>query len=134
MKDDNNKSPNNLSLPIPQSYNSNYDFFFSDNTIIEPMIPTENADHNLPRRSTRARRAPTYLEGFQTNLASTHTVSSKYPIDNFVSYNQLSSNFKHIVASFSSSTEPRNYEEASIHDCWKKEMEDELTTLSASET
>jgi len=98
------------------------------------MIPTENADHNLPRRSNRARRAPTYLEDFHTDLSSTHTVSSKYPIDNFVSYNQLSSNFKHIVASFSSSTELRNYEDASKHDCWKKAMEDELVALSANET
>ena len=28
LKDDKNDSPNNLSLPIPQSYNSHYDFFF----------------------------------------------------------------------------------------------------------
>jgi len=134
MKDDNNKSPNNLSLPITQSYNSNYDFFFSDDIVTKPMIPTENVDHNLPRRSTRAKRAPTYLEDFHTDLPSAHTVSSKYAIDNFVSYNQLSSNFKHIVHSFSSSTEPRNYEDASKHDCWKKAMEDELATLSATET
>ena len=42
LKDDKNESPNNLSLPIPQSYNSNYDFFYdTQNTAIEPMIPTE---------------------------------------------------------------------------------------------
>ena len=63
MKDDNNKSPNNLSLPIPQSYNPNYDFFF-DNTVTELMMPTEIVDHNLPRRSNRSRRAPVYLEDF----------------------------------------------------------------------
>jgi len=112
--------------------------FFSNNTVTElvtePMMPTEIVDHNLPRRSNRSRRAPTYLEDFQTDLASTHNVSSKYPIGNFVSYNQLSSNFKHIVASFSSSNEPCTYEDASKHDCWKKAMEAELNALSDNKT
>jgi len=98
------------------------------------MISIENADHNLPRRSTRARSTLAYLEEFHTNLPSVHTVSSKYPINNFVSYNKLSSNFKHTVASFSSSIEPHNYEDASKHDCWKKAMEDELATLNVDKT
>ena len=44
-------------------------------------------------------------------MPSAHIVSSKYPINNFMSYHALSSNFKRIIASFSSSTEPHNYED-----------------------
>jgi len=101
MKDDDNVSPNNLSLPVPQSYNSTNDFFSNNhNTATETMIPAENTSHSSPRRSTRVRRAPTYLEEFHTDLPSAYTVSSKYPINNFMSYHVLSFNFKHTIAFF----------------------------------
>ena len=83
-------------------------------------------------RSIWVRRAPAYLEDFHTELPYAHTVSSKYPINNFVSYHALSSDFKHTIVSFSSSIEPHNYEDASKHDCWKKAIEDELAALSAN--
>jgi len=135
MKDDDNEGPNNLSLSVPQSYVSTYDFFSdNNNTATETMIPTETAGHNSPRRSTRVRRTPTYLADFHTDMPYAHTVSSKYPVNNFVSYHALSSNFQHTIASFSSSTEPQNYEDASKHDCWKEAVAKELTALSANNT
>jgi len=87
-----------------------------------------------PRRSARAKRPPTYLQDFHTDFPSTHSVSSKYPINNFVSYSALSSNFKSRIASFSSSIEPKNNEDASKYDCWKKAMADELEALSTNHT
>jgi len=146
LKDDNTKSPNNLSLPIPQSYNFSYDFLsdnpnttaeiMSDNpnTAAKIIVPTENMDHEQPRRSTRIRRTPAYLEEFHTNLPSAHAVSSKYPIHKFVSYHKLSSKFKNTISSFSSSTEPHNYEDVAEHECWKKAMADELAALHANNT
>ena len=112
--------------------------FFSDNnnTATEVMIPTETAEHTSLRRSTRVRRTPTHLADFHTDMSSAHTdtVCSKYLVNNFVSYHALSSNFQHTIASFSSSTEPQNYEDASKHDCWKEAMAEELTALSANNT
>jgi len=135
MRDDANESPNNLSLPVPPSYNSTYDFF-SDNydIAIETVIPTENTGPNSLRRYTRVRRAPAYLEYFHSDFPSTHAVSSKYPINNFIPYHALSSNFKHIITSFSSSMESHNYEDASKLDCWKEAMVAELAALSANNT
>ena len=51
-------------LPIPQSYNSNYDFFSLITIMLPHMVPTENTVHNQPRRSTCLKRTPTYLEEF----------------------------------------------------------------------
>jgi len=110
--------------------------FFSDNcnTATELIIPTGNMTNTSPRRSTRAKRPPAYLQDFNTDSSSTHSVSTKYPITDFVSYSALSPNFKGLIASFSSSIEPKNYEDASKHDCWKKAMADELEALSANHT
>jgi len=110
--------------------------FFSDNcnTATELIIPTGYMTNPSPRRSTRAKRPPAYLQDFNIDSSSTNSVSTKYPITDFVSYSALSPNFKSLIASFSSSIEPKNYEDASKHDCWKKAMADELEALSANHT
>jgi len=142
LKDEVNKSPNNLSLPIPSSYASTYDFSY-DNYTVEPIsitaepisvAPMDQLISNPPRLSTRPRCSPAYLEEFHTDLPSTQTVSTRYPISIFLSYNVLSSNFKHVISSFTSHTEPKSYEEASQHPCWKQAMEAELEALFTNNT
>jgi len=156
LKDEVKKNPNNLSLPIPSSYASTYDFL-CDNYIVESIYVTaepisvtpepvfvtaepiyvahvDQLIPNSPWRSTRPRRTPAYLEGFHINLPSTQTVSTRYPISNFLSYNALSSNFKNVFSSFTSHTKPKSYEEASQHPRWKQAMEAELEALSTNNT
>jgi len=54
MKVDANESPNNLSLLVPPSYNSMYDFFCDNNDIATGhVMPTANTGPSSPRRSTR---------------------------------------------------------------------------------
>ncbi|XP_014521521.1 uncharacterized protein LOC106778120 [Vigna radiata var. radiata] len=120
----NNSGSNSLSLIIPHNYSHNYDDInfpsnnvyalaatdtnvASDivtstndttsitNTVDPPLANTYNSDvSNIDehvdtvRRSTRPKRPPTYLTDFQTNNIS------RYPITNFLSYDNLSSDFR----------------------------------------
>jgi len=77
---------------------------------------------------------PTYLYEFHIDLPSIQTVSTRYLLFIFLSYNALSSNFKHALSSFTSHTRPKSYEEASQHPCWKEAMEAELEALSTKNT
>jgi len=110
------QSPNNLSLPMPPNYDSKCDLSFSTTPYIVETTATTNVENVVeapPRRSTRSRRPPTYLEDFQTDLPAVHNVSSNYPLSNYVSYHALSPSFKHMILPISSHMEPRNYNEAS---------------------
>lgn len=75
------KSTNNLSLPIPQNYEQNYDFF-----VLQPKQCDDNVEANTsyktlvtpPRRSTNKKRPPTYLVDFQTtNVVCEFQISHK---------------------------------------------------------
>ena len=138
-KNDKNDSPNSLSLPIPLNYYIIYDLSFEyANTTPEDTTPREDISPHEditphednspiqtipdapPKRSSRPRRPPTYLEDLHTQIPNASNASSKYPIHKFLYYSALSSTFKNIVLSISSHTEPRNYNEASKHDCWQQ--------------
>ena len=128
---------NNLSLPIPHNYDSSCDITFQNDChphetmgiaqIDVDMDPNQNGetlddtqidDLNIPlRRSNRQRNALAYLADFQTDLTITNSVSTKYPINNFVSYKSLSPAFKCTILSISSHSEPHTYREASKHAC-----------------
>ena len=112
----NEKDPNNLSLPIPQHYAQTYNDINIHN---DHGSPNNNDDdlcvdnNDVPaatlRRSDRNRRMPIYLQYFQT---SSNQVSTKYPIQTFINFNSISSNFRHTIKSISSHDEPQNYESA----------------------
>ena len=101
----------------------------------ETLDDTQINDLNIPlRRSNRQRKAPTYLADFQTDLTTTNSLSTKYPINNFVSYKSLSLAFKCTILSISSHSEPHTYREVSKHACWKQAMQEELTALDVNHT
>ena len=84
----------------------------------ETLDDTQIDDLNIPlRRSNRQRKALAYLADFQTDLTTTNSVSTKYPINNFVSYKSLSPAFKCTILSISSHSEAHTYREASKHVC-----------------
>jgi len=82
------KNHNDLSLPLPPNYDSNCDFSFDLapletpthhplEAVLDAPPPLEVGMDAHPRRSTRPRRPPTYLEDFQTELPLTNNVSTK---------------------------------------------------------
>ena len=129
----------NSSTPLPASFSTNqYD------SPIEPITQEPiNVDHltksssSPPRRSTRARHAPTYLQDYHHDLSINNTSAStfvRYPLSSVLSYSRLSPTHKHFVLSISSTVEPSSYAEASRHDCWIKAMKAELQALQSNET
>lgn len=150
---------NSLSLPIPQNYHHDYDnVTFPNNCVLmptpnDPVINTnednmdvqQTTDPDQPtafsddvnnvyehndtiRCSTWSKRPPKYLTHFQT-----HNII-RYPITDFISYNKLSSDFRYIILSISSTTEPRTYKEASKIPQWTQAMHDELKALEVNKT
>ncbi|WVY91439.1 hypothetical protein V8G54_036953 [Vigna mungo] len=160
----NNSGSNSLSFPTPHNYSHNYDNinFPSNNAYVSaanetnvasdivtstndttsltnivdtPLTNTHtNSDSNIDEhigtvgRSTWPERPPAYLSDFHTNHIS------RYPITNFLSYDKLSSDFRHTILSISSTTEPRTYKEASKIPQWTQSMQDELHALTNNNT
>jgi len=86
------ESPNNLSLPLPPNYDSKCDLSFSTTPYTVETTTTTNVENVVdspPRRSTRSRRPPAYLEDFQTDFPIVHNVSSHYPLIDYLSYHAL---------------------------------------------
>ena len=128
-----------LSTPLPEPF-----FITQHDSIIEitPTLPPVNEPVNIthaveptssqPRRSTRTKQAPTYLQDYHRELSSHDTNPStkvRYPLSSVLSYSRLSPTHKHFVISITSTVEPSSYAEASQHDCWIKAMKAELQAL-----
>ena len=113
----------------------------SSSSSIAPHNPTSQPSSSQPliplRRSTRLTQRPAFLRDYHTAFTSIGTVPSpgiRYPLSNFLSYDNLSSFYCRFVFSISSFTEPTSYKEASHHDCWLKVMQEEISSLEANET
>jgi len=134
----NEEDPNSLSLPIPQHYAQTYDDINMHNDHGSPHKNDDDlcVDNNdVPtatlRRSDRNRRIPIYLQDFQT---SSNQVSTKYPIQTFINFNSLSSNFRHTIMFISSHDEPQNYEAVIQNPLWVQATQNELAALAANQT
>jgi len=136
-----NNDSNSLSLPIPGHYAQTYDDLdmqsgnnvhdvLLDNTI-ETNVEIEQSENVTasPRRSTRNKRMPAYLQDFEVSNISNNTISTKCPINSFLNYNALYDNFKHRIMLISSTEEPQNYEEVIMHPSWVQAMKEELKAL-----
>ncbi|WVZ17541.1 hypothetical protein V8G54_010523 [Vigna mungo] len=155
----NTHDSNSLSLPIPHNYHHDYDNVnFLNNRFLVPTpndpVTNTNEDHmdvhqtsdpdpptasnddvtnvqehnDIIRRSTRSKCPPAYLTDFQT-----HNIT-RYPITDFISYNKLSSSFRHTILSISSTIEPRTYKDSSKIPQWTQAMHDELKALEVNKT
>ena len=91
---------------------------------------TEEANPEVPvlRRSTRDKRPPRHVndylwEGTSNTAAAVKrqgNTKTKYPISNYISYDSLSNNYKHVCLAITSDEEPASFEEAIRQPCWKK--------------
>ncbi|MCI13559.1 retrovirus-related pol polyprotein from transposon TNT 1-94, partial [Trifolium medium] len=112
--------------------------------ILEPVstsssVPTHNS-HPTPslRRSTRQSNKPSHLSDYVCNLsASSSTPTSSgtfYPLSAFHSYSNLSNNFEKYAMSITATVEPRDYKQASQHQCWLDAMDAEIRALQQNRT
>ncbi|KAL2325560.1 hypothetical protein Fmac_024618 [Flemingia macrophylla] len=135
-----NESPS-PSLPNPTNNNfhdPSYDMQTFPNTPIVPVSSTESASSPIVlRRSSRTCQPPPYLKDFHVTFASAtshYSSGIRYPLDSYISYNRLSSSFRHFTLSLYSTIEPTSYAEASKSDCWIKAMKEEIVALEANNT
>jgi len=52
--------------------------------------------------------------------------STRYPIQNYVTYNKFSPSHQHFVASLTKVVEPKHFQEASRHPQWRQAMAEEI--------
>jgi hypothetical protein len=111
---------------------------------VEESIPIDSALH-VSRKSTITRRPPEYLQHYHYHMASTspelvskasHFDNSgiPFPLSSFVSYDNLSSSFKHFCLSISSEVEPQYYHQAVKSAHWRTAMAQEIAALEENHT
>lgn len=79
---------------------------------------------SLPRRSTRVTKPPPYLQSYKCN-----SISTRYPIANYVSHNQLSPSYSHFYNSIYVLKEPQFYHKAVGDPKWEAAMAAEIQAL-----
>ena len=120
--------------PLPFSNNTDN---FEHPTPPSAHLSSPHTSFTPKRRSTRLKKAPTYLQDYHHALTSqddTNTHGVRYPLHSVLSYSRLSPSHKHFVMSISVNTEPKSYNEASKFDCWIKAMQAELQALQQNQT
>jgi len=86
------------------------------------------------RMSTRSKRPPEYLKDYHCYLNVSNTSSGvKYPLNSVLSYDKLSPSYKPFM-SISSHVEPNTYFEAVKYDCWRKDIQCEISALESNQT
>jgi transposase InsO family protein len=87
----------------------------------------ETQEEVLPRRSTRQTQPPTKLKDFVT-----YTV--QYPIQDYISYSNITNDHYAYLNALSQTEEPKNYEMAKLDLRWHKAMNEELHALEKNQT
>lgn len=88
----------------------------------EPLEPE-------PRRSTRNRATPSYLNEYELDTVNTH-----YPLSTHLSYQNLSPSYQHFVLNVNTHYEPQFYHQAVKYPEWRAPMTAELEALESNKT
>ncbi|WVZ24859.1 hypothetical protein V8G54_003403 [Vigna mungo] len=107
--------------------------FSSQHVSVEPDTATPQ------RKSIRPTHKPSYLQDYHCNMLSTSSATQSstctlYPISSYLSYDALSSLHKSYVLNFSQVSEPKTYNQAIKHDCWRNAMDQEIAALENTKT
>ena len=106
----------------------------------EPQHSPDTAATDEARVSSRVRRPPSYLADYQSNSVTNNTgtdlssSSPSYPINQYISYSNLSNTHKTFALTISADTEPKSYTEACKLECWNKAMQAEISALEQTKT
>ncbi|GAU31820.1 hypothetical protein TSUD_58210 [Trifolium subterraneum] len=94
--------------------------------------------HPTNRISTRSKTKPSYLQDYVCHASTASLPSCSqdklYPISDYMSYSNLSSNHCAFALSLMSHSEPKTYDEASKFECWNQAMRVELEALEKTGT
>ena len=111
-------------------------FVFLPNDIVDnpqlhlDFVPSlSNPFDSSLRRSTRVSKPPAYLPSYKCN-----TLSTRYPIANFVSSHKLSHSYSHFYNSISALKEPQFYHQVVGDPNWEAAMAAELEALEQNHT
>jgi hypothetical protein len=85
----------------------------------EPSQPTQEETR---RRSTRQTQTPARLRDYVS-----HQVT--YPIQKFICYEKVSSEYRVYLSNITSQTEPVSFDEANLDPLWREAMKEELYAL-----
>ena len=88
---------------------------------------TEVENNSGLRRTTRVSQPSTRLRDYVT-------YTTKYPIQNFVSYEKILPSYQAFLTIVEKEIEPKNYQEAIQKPSWNKAMKEELKALEKNET
>lgn len=102
----------------------------------QPQQPQENMEETLrPKqlctKSGRVIQPPLWQRDYHIDKHA-HTVTS--PIQNYISYDNISMKYASFLANLDKEEEPKSYEEAKTSPTWIKAMNDELSALSRNHT
>nr|KYP43110.1 Retrovirus-related Pol polyprotein from transposon TNT 1-94 [Cajanus cajan] len=133
--------------PIPSHTHDNLDETEHEhNSSTLPMTNSSNSDQpnieiNIPeirRTSQRVKNRPGYLQDYHCTLAASKVDQSsstaRYPISDYLPYTSYSAVQQSFVSTISSIIEPRSYQDAINHDCWKEAIRAELDALDKQKT
>jgi hypothetical protein len=102
-----------------------------ENDIEESNNPTndnhENDEESRVRRSSRRIQPSSKLRDFVSYKVT-------YPIQNFISYDQISAKHKAFLTSLSHQEEPKHFQEALSQPVWCETMKEELRALEKNNT
>ncbi len=110
------------------------------------MVPSHPSIVPAIRKSTKPHKAPSYLQEFHCNSASLSTashssstaaqgtISTNFPLSNFLSYSNLAPCYHSFVLNASTIREPTSFQEASQDPKWCEAMQAELVALEANNT
>ncbi|XP_020972603.1 uncharacterized protein LOC107627359 [Arachis ipaensis] len=92
-----------------------------------------------PRRSTRIRKPPNYLQDYHCMLVDTgcsniQSCSRKYGLSQMVDYGWLSPIHRAFSLAITTTVEPKTYEQAVVHECWRNTISAELLALEKNKT
>nr|GMC56739.1 Retrovirus-related Pol polyprotein from transposon TNT 1-94 [Ipomoea batatas] len=86
-----------------------------------------------PRRSSRQRHTPNKLHDYYCDIVVQNSWSP-HALSKVISYDGLAPTHKMLAMAVNSIDDPRTYNQAIKHDCWKKAMQAEIQALQENNT
>ncbi|XP_028779846.1 uncharacterized protein LOC114736223 [Neltuma alba] len=119
----------------------NNDVCVEDNT--SPSVESQSQNHAAQpsTRPTKDKRPPIWAQDYICNLVSTRPNNNqigkgncRYPIEKYMSYENISSSYLCFLCSIDSISEPQSYKEAVKDINWVKAMKEEIEALEHNKT
>jgi hypothetical protein len=132
------KGPNEIIFSFSQNFNE-------EEISIEDEIKIENESPNMEEETPRIKEREESLETItlrrstrtiqpSTRLRDFVTYEVQYPIQNFISYDNITLEYKAYLTTISNGKEPNNYQESIENLIWCNAMKEELKILEKNET